>query len=325
MSSIPVSPGSVVFALKGRYTPKGDRVTAVMPHGHGYWPGSGYVAPAGDAVTAAFTADYVAPAGDAVTAVMPNGYGYQPGSGYVPPVGDAVTASFSPWKPYDIPSPPITITLPPSGTVFASGVGSVSFSASAQASHGVAGAGSGVVPLSALAFGEVETTIHQGTSHGVVQLTASASGAHGVAGAASGVFPLTLVGDATAAHGVGGAAHGAIGLSASAQGAHGIGGHAGGVFKVVGNCEAQHTRFEVRGLVRETEDGVLLTRRVRAYSRATGELLGQSDSARGKFHVPCGLEPQEVTVLVIDLSPYAIDYRPPATNRVMSVLARDAA
>jgi len=294
-----------------------------MPHGHGYWPGSGYVAPAGDAVTAAFTAGYAAPAGDEVAAVMPHGYGYQPGSGYVPPVGDAVTASFAPWKPYDIPSPPLTITLPPSGRVFGDAFGAVPLLGGVVARHGVRAVASGTVPLAGGALAETENTAAIGNAAGAVPLAGAATARHGVRATADGHLPITLSGIATARHGVRAVLSGGVPLAGGAMARHGVRGVAAGGVSLGGSVASTHVRYEVRGEVRLTEGGLLVQRRVRVYSRETGALVGHGDSVGGYFQVPCDLDPAEYVILPIDLSESATDFAPPVANRVTSVLARD--
>lgn len=86
-------------------------------------------------------------------------------------------------------------------------------------------------------------------------------------------------------------------------------------------AHATVVRFELRGIVRN--QGVLVERRVRAYDRVTGALVGEADTAGGVFAIHTGFEPAEYVVLPIDLSESATDYAPPAANRVLSVLAQD--
>ena len=92
---------------------------------------------------------------------------------------------------------------------------------------------------------------------------------------------------------------------------------------LTGAAAAQHPRYEVRGQVRLA--GVAVERRVRAYGRDVGELLGQGDTVGGFFNVHTGFAAIECTVLPIDLSADATDYEPPAANRVWSVPVESAA
>ena len=92
---------------------------------------------------------------------------------------------------------------------------------------------------------------------------------------------------------------------------------------VTGAATAQHPRYELRGQVRLAGNPV--ERRVRAYARSTGALLGQGDTTGGFFRIPAGFAEIECTVLPIDLATDATDYEPPTANRVLCVLAEDDA
>ena len=92
---------------------------------------------------------------------------------------------------------------------------------------------------------------------------------------------------------------------------------------LTGAITAQHPRYELRGQVRLA--GSPVERRVRAYRRDTGVLLGQGDTTGGFFRIPAGFAAIECTVLPIDLSPGATDYEPPTANRVLCVMAEDEA
>jgi len=86
---------------------------------------------------------------------------------------------------------------------------------------------------------------------------------------------------------------------------------------------ATHLRYEVRGEVRL--GGVLVNRRVRCYARASGELMGQAETVAGRYRVHAGFTDAEVYVTAIDLADAATDWIPPAANRLVPVLADDAA
>lgn len=192
--------------------------------------------------------------------------------------------------------------------VSATGVGAVTLTipnVAGVGTHGVAG--SGAITLSGL------EALGQGahTSAGVVGIGAIALGALDVVGmgahGAAGAGAVAL--DAMQAHGL--VAHGVRGLGVVA----------------LGHCTtagtALHLRYELRGEVRL--QGVLVNRRVRAYSRSTGELLGQGDALAGRFSVHAGFSPEECYAIPVDLDDGATDWLPPTANRLMPVLAEDAA
>ncbi|MDP4074196.1 hypothetical protein [Acidovorax sp. A1169] len=140
-----------------------------------------------------------------------------------------------------------------------------------------------------------------------------------------GAITLDFMVEATAIHGVAVTGVGAVVLdfAVAAAGAHGVAGAGALSLDFAVACTAVHPRYEVRGVVRT--GGVLLNRRVRAYDRDTGALLGQGDTVAGQFRVHAGFAERECCVLPIDLSPGAVDWRPPAANRVLSKLADDTA
>ena len=125
------------------------------------------------------------------------------------------------------------------------------------------------------------------------------------------------------AHGVGGGAACAVGVSATGAGAHGVAGAGAAVVPLVAAGVALHPRYELRGEVRL--GGVLVNRRVRAYLRSTGELLGQADTVAGRFKVHAGFAEEECYATPIDLDSGAVDWLPPTANRLLPVLADDAA
>lgn len=129
-----------------------------------------------------------------------------------------------------------------------------------------------------------------------------------VTGSAAGTFAaLTVGGVAVAVTGAAGTASGAIPFALVFSGA----------------IAALHPRYELRGQVRLA--GVPVERRVRAYARSTGVLLGQGDTTGGFFRIAAGFAEIECTVLPIDLDAGATDYEPPTANRVLCVLAEDGA
>lgn len=71
--------------------------------------------------------------------------------------------------------------------------------------------------------------------------------------------------------------------------------------------------------------GILVNRRVRAYSRASGSLLGEADTVIGKFRVPTGFVPTECYITPIDLDASATDWLATTANRITSELASGSA
>lgn len=191
--------------------------------------------------------------------------------------------------------------------VSVTGVGAVTLTipnVAGVGTHGVAG--SGAITLSGL------EALGQGahTGAGVVGIGAIALGAPDVVG--------------MGAHGAAGAGTVALGtMQAHGVVAHGVRG-LGAV--MLGHCTtagtALHLRYELRGEVRL--QGVLVNRRVRAYSRTTGVLLGQTDTVAGQFSVYAGFAPHECYITPIDLSDNATDWLPPTANRLVPVLVEDA-
>lgn len=82
-------------------------------------------------------------------------------------------------------------------------------------------------------------------------------------------------------------------------------------------------RYELRGEVRL--GGVLVNRRVRAYLRSSGALLGESDTIVGTFSVHAGFAAAECYVTPIDMADGATDWLPPTANRIVGTLALDTA
>jgi len=80
-------------------------------------------------------------------------------------------------------------------------------------------------------------------------------------------------------------------------------------------------RYRLAGEVRSA--GVLINRRVRAYRRSDGALIAQADTIAGRFDLHAGFAPDEYLLVPVDLGAEAVDYAPPAANRVVSVLVQD--
>lgn len=192
-------------------------------------------------------------------------------------------------------------------------------------------------------FSWVETGV-VGVASGRVGVTGAVQAVHGVAGQAQGRIPVTgevlathtqnlVVGDVAgrvpvtgavqALHGVAGVAAARVAVGGVVQARHGVAGSAAGRVAVAGVVQALHLRYEVRGEVRL--GGVLVDRRVRCSNRASGELMGQADTVAGRYRVHAGFDEAEVYVTAIDLSGGATDWIPPTANRLVPVLADDAA
>ncbi len=220
---------------------------------------------------------------------------------YTPPAGDA--ANFS-WVGVAAYTPPAgdaaNFAWAPSGTT-GTGAGTLTFTGTATAAHGIAGTGAG-----ALAFTGAGTAEHTST---------------GVEGVGAGTLPFTGAG--TAAHGIAGTAAGALAFTGSATAVHGIAATGAGAIGFTGAGVALHPRYEVRGEVRL--GGILVNRRVRCYKRSTGELVGQTDTVAGLYRVPAGFDAGEVYVTAIHLADAATDWIPPTANRLVPVLAEDTA
>ena len=219
---------------------------------------------------------------------------------YTPPAGDAASVSWSGVAAYTPPAGDAADVSWATGST-AVGAGALAFTGAGAASHGVSGAGAG--ELSFTGFGEATFGISVVTGLGAGTLSFAGAGvaAHGAAGAGAGV--LAFAGAGAAGRGVAGSGVGGLGFA-------GVG-------------EAQHLRYEVRGEVRLA--GVLVNRRVRAYRRLTGVLLGEADTVAGRYRVHAGFDESEVYVTAIDLSGGATDWIPPTANRLVPVLADDTA
>lgn len=114
----------------------------------------------------------------------------------------------------------------------------------------------------------------------------------------------------------------AVPVVAGAGLAHGVAASAAAALPVTAAVDALHERYEVRGQVKVGD--VLVNRRVRVYSRASGALIAEADTVDGSFRVHAGFTAQEVYLLPVDLSESGTDWLPPAANRVVPVLAMDA-
>lgn len=196
----------------------------------------------------------------------------------------------------------------------------VDFDVAGAAAHGVAG--SGAITVDFVVAGEAEfTNINiEGDLAVVVGFDVAGSAAHGVAG--SGAVDIGFSVSADAAHGVAGSGAVTLTLEVSGAAAHGVAGSGAIIVSFDPAGDAVHLRYEVRGQVKQS--GVLVNRRVRAYRRDTGEMVGEADTTAGKFQVHTGFEALEHYIVPVNLAEDATDWSPPVANRVLSVLAQDA-
>ncbi len=164
----------------------------------------------------------------------------------------------------------------------------------------VTGTGAGALEFTGAGVAEHTSPLIEGGGVGTLSFTGAGAAAHGIAGTAAGV--LSFAGAGTAAHGIAGAGAGALGFAGAAV--------------------AVHPRYELRGEVRLS--GVLVNRRVRAYLRSSGAMVGEADTVAGRFAIHAGFALAEHYVTPIDLDDDATDWLPPTANRVLSVLAEDA-
>lgn len=219
---------------------------------------------------------------------------------YTAPPGSAADVSWAGVGTYTAPSGDAANASWVDG-LFGTGAGALAFTCSGAAAHGVAGVGVGALGFTGAGTAEHSGAVVEGQGEGALSFAGAGAGAHGVAGAGAG----------------------AIAFSGAASGAHGVAAAGAGSVQFSCAAVAQHLRYEVRGEVRL--GGVLVNRRVRCSKRATGELTGQADTVGGRYRVHAGFDDAEVYVTAIDLAGSATDWSPPTANRLVPVLADDAA
>jgi hypothetical protein len=205
--------------------------------------------------------------------------------------------------------------------VSVSGTGAVTLDivAAASGAHGAAGVAAVALDIAAVAEGEYQSINISGDAAVTLSFAVSATGGHGVTGAAA--VTLDMFGEAVVGHGVASDVAATLDLVAAASAAHGVAGHGAVTLTLTAVAVAAHERYELRGEVRQ--GGVLVNRRVRAYRRDSGTLVGEADTVAGRFSVHTGLEPREHYIVPIDVSEGAADWTPAVANRVTSVLAQD--
>lgn len=187
--------------------------------------------------------------------------------------------------------------------------------------HGFTLAGVASVPVTAsmaLEYTTVDIDIDITAS---VPVIAASEVAHGVA--VAGVASVPITADLSGAHGVSVAAVATVPVQALQNAVHGVALDTIAAIGVSAVADITVARYELRGEVRL--GGVLVNRRVRAYSRASGALLGEADTSVGRFRVHTGFVAVECYATSIDLDAAATDWLPPTANRITSVLALDTA
>lgn len=220
---------------------------------------------------------------------------------YAPPSGNAANFSWVGAAAYVAPpGNAANFSWAPSG-ISGVGAGTLGLTGAGAGAHGVSGVGAGVLGFSGSGVGE----------HGFAVVVGAGAGDLGFAGAGAG------------RHGAAGAGAGVLGFAGVGAGAHGVAGTGAGAMGFAGAGLGVHKRYEVRGEVRLS--GVLVNRRVRCSKRSTGELMGQADTVDGRYRVHAGFDASEVYTVAIDLSGGATDWVPAAANRLVPVLADDAA
>lgn len=187
----------------------------------------------------------------------------------------------------------------------------------------VTGVGACVVAVVAAGAGSHGPAPVVGTGAAVVPIGAGGEGFHGGAVTGEGAAAVVLAAAGVGAHGARGSGACAVGAAAAGVGAHGVAGLAAAVVPLAAAGVGMHPRYELRGEVRL--GGVLVNRRVRAYLRSTGELLGQADTVAGRFKVHAGFAEVECYATPVDLDSGAVDWLPPTANRLLPVLADDTA
>lgn len=229
---------------------------------------------------------------------------------YSPPAGNAAnftTTGYSPPSTVAARFPSGTYTPPAGGAlafVFPAGyvypLGSA-INFSVPAPEYVIGNCYVVVDVTAEGHGTFTSVLIVGNGAVTVEVSAEGHGKHGVRG--SGNAPVEVSTEGHGKHGVRG--NGYVTVDVSAEG-HGI-----------------VERYELTGEVRA--QGILVNRLVRAYRRDTGELVGEIATTAGRFKLHTGFVAREHFIVPIDTGNDATDWAPPCANRVMSVLAQDAA
>lgn len=201
------------------------------------------------------------------------------------------------------------------------GAAAVPVNASASAAHGVAVSVAARVPAVAAAEAQFTQPGSEATLVAAVAVSAAIGADHGVAATLGAT--VAVAGAASAAHGGAAGLAATVPVTAGAAAAHGVAASALAGVGLRASIAALVERYEMRGEVRLA--GILVNRRVRAYRRDTGALVGEADTVAGHFRVHAGfVAGVEHLVLPIDLTADATDWAPPAANRVVPVLAMDA-
>ena len=157
-----------------------------------------------------------------------------------------------------------------------------------------------------------------------VEITAEGHGEHSLLSfTSSGAVTVDVTAAGLGAHGVASRGAASVGVEANGAGAHGVAGSGAASIDVTAAGFGQVIRYELSGEVRF--QGVLVNRLVRAYRRDTGEMIGEMETVVGRFKLHAGFVAREHYLIPIDTAELADDWAPPVANRVLSVLAQDAA
>lgn len=239
---------------------------------------------------------------------------------YTPPAGNAINVTWQDEAAYTPPAGNAVNVAWPSDAITGTGAVTVDFTVAATGAQGVIGTGAVAVDFTPDAAGTYTSNAVVGVEATTLDFTVEGVGVHGVGGpaAVSVDFSVAAAGD----HGVGGTASVSVDFPATIAGAHGEAGTCDVSVGFTPAATAIHHRYELAGEVRQS--GVLINRRVRAYRRDTGALVGEVDTTLGKFKMTVGFASREHYVVPVNLADDAADWSPPTQNRVVSYLAQDA-
>lgn len=188
----------------------------------------------------------------------------------------------------------------PSG-IYGHAEATIDITGEAHGKHGVRGYGTALIGIGGEAHGTYTSIVIVGNGAALIDTTGEAHGTHGVRGHGSATIEIT----------------------AEAHGKHGVRAHAEALIDITASAHGTVVRYELKGEVRS--QGILVNRLVRAYRRDTGELVGEASTIAGKFRMHVGFAEREHYIVPLDPAAEAVDWSPPCANRVLSILAQDAA
>lgn len=240
---------------------------------------------------------------------------------YTPPLGGAADFTFVGALAY---APPVYDGVGfafPISSILIDVAATVPVTAAQSLVQGIALSGVASIAVTAAMSLDFTSPIIDITLAASVSVGAASDVAHGVAVSGVATIPVTV--EMGAVHGVSVAATATIPVTAVQNMVHGVAVDGIASVALAAAASIEVTRYELRGEVRL--GGVLVNRRVRAYQRASGALVGEVDTVIGKFALHTGFAPAEHYITPIDLDAGATDWSPPTANRIMSVLALDTA